>query len=393
MLAHLVDPGPQNGVSERGSGNDQETLECLGVSYVVKIAQVAPLIESVPPKLYGGTERVVYHLTEELVKQGHQVTLFATGDSMTSAELVACAPQALRRASELGDPLGWHLVQMEMVLQRAHEFDVIHFHNDYLHFPMSRRMQTPHLTTLHGRLDLPQLPAVYRVFGDVPVVSISNAHRKPLPHLNWRATIYHGFPETCLQTEDAKPEHLVFLGRISPEKRADRAIEIALKAEIPLIIAAKVDAADTEYFNQEIAPKLDHPLIRFIGEVGDAEKRALFKKAHALLFPIDWPEPFGLVMVEAMGCGCPVVAFPCGSVPEIVEHGKTGYIVNSIPDAVAAVRALPAIKREDCRDAFRRRFTAARMAAEYVREYERLIQPQPPRLAKLELTGAGLTSQ
>ena len=352
----------------------------------MKIAQVAPLVESVPPKLYGGTERVVYYLTEELVKQGHQVTLFATGDSVTSAELAACCPKALRPAPELGDPMGWHLVQMEMVLRRAHEFDVIHFHNDYLHFPMSRRMGTPHLTTLHGRLDLPQLSAVYRVFPEVPVVSISNAHRAPLPHLNWRATIYHGFPETCMQIEDGEPEYLLFLGRISPEKRADRAIEIALKANIALIIAAKIDAADTEYFELEIAPMLDHPLVNFIGEVGDAEKRKLFRNAHALLFPIDWPEPFGLVMVEAMGCGCPVIAFPCGSVPEIVEHGKTGYIVNSIPEAVAAVEALPAIRRDDCREAFRQRFTAARMASEYVREYQRLLRPDPPYVGEMERT-------
>ena len=336
---------------------------------------------------------MVHYLTEELVKQGHQVTLFATGDSVTSAELIACCPMALRRAPHLGDQLGWHLIEMEMVLQRAHEFDVIHFHIDYLHFPMSRRMQTPHLTTLHGRLDLPQLPPVYRVFPDVPVVSISNAHRAPLPHLNWRATIYHGFPEACLQAEDEKPEYLVFLGRISPEKRADRAIEIAVKSGIPLIIAAKVDSADQEYFEQEIAPKLDHPLISFIGEVGDTEKRELFKKAHALLFPIDWPEPFGLVMVEAMGCGVPVIAFPCGSVPEIVEHGKTGYIVESIEDAVAAVRTLGAIRRDDCRDAFRQRFTAARMASEYVREYQRLINLEPPPLGNPAVTGAGLTPQ
>lgn len=359
----------------------------------MKIAQVAPLIESVPPKLYGGTERVVSYLTEELGKQGHEVTLFATGDSVTSAELVACCPRALRHAPELGDPMGWHLVQMEMLLRRAHEFDMIHFHNDYLHFPMSRGMGTPHITTLHGRLDLPQLPAVYRMFPEVPVVSISNAHRAPLPDLNWRATIYHGFPETCMQLEDGEPEYLAFLGRISPEKRADRAIEIAVRANLPLVIAAKVDAADKEYFDEEISPRLDHPLVRFIGEVGDAEKRELFRKAHALLFPIDWPEPFGLAMVEAMGCGVPVIAFPCGSVPEIVEHGRTGYIVSSVSDAVAAVKALPAIRRDDCREVFRQRFTAARMAAEYVREYERLIHPDPPRLGDRELSRAGLSPQ
>ena len=351
----------------------------------MKIAQVAPLIESVPPKFYGGTERVVSWLTEELVRQGHQVTLFASGDSVTSANLVACCRKALRSAPECGNPLGWHLVQMETVMQRASEFDVLHFHNDFLHFPLSKRMSTPCVTTLHGRLDLPELAAVYGAFPDVPLISISNAQRAALPRLRWLATMYHGLPETWLQTDDGEREHLLFLGRISPEKRTDRAIEIALAAGLPLVIAAKVDAADRIYFEQEIAPRLGHPLIRFVGEVGDQEKRELFRKAHALLFPIDWPEPFGLVMVEALGCGVPVIAFPRGSVPEIIEHGKTGYIVDDIAEAVAAVRALPALKRSDCREAFLRRFTAARMAADYVRQYQKLAGPHGLSTENLEL--------
>ncbi|MCU1338146.1 MAG: hypothetical protein JWO19_3727 [Bryobacterales bacterium] len=354
----------------------------------MKIAQVAPLIESVPPALYGGTERVVSYLTEELVKQGHEVTLFASGDSVTSAELAACSPKALRLSPECGEPLGWHLIQMETVIQRASKFDVIHFHNDYLHFPMSKRMRTPHITTLHGRLDLPELPFVHKMFPGVPLISISNAHRLPLPDVNWRATIYHGLPEAYLQAEDEPPEYLMFLGRISPEKRVDRAIEIALAAELPLIIAAKVDTVDQQYFDQQIAPMLDHPLIKVVGEVGETEKRELFKKAYALLFPIDWPEPFGLVMVEAMACGVPVIAFPCGSVPEIVEHGKTGYIVDNIADAVAGIRAISRIKRNECRDVFRLRFTASRMAADYVREYKRLIHAANRPTEDLELTEA-----
>lgn len=353
----------------------------------MKIAQVAPLLESVPPKRYGGTERVVSYLTEELVKQGHQVTLFASADSETSAQLVPCAPEALR-AADCAHPLAWDLIQMEEVISRADQFDIVHFHNDYVHFPISPRMRTPHITTLHGRLDLPELPFVYQAFPDVPLVSISDSQRTPLPHLRWQATIYHGLPDSWLQAEDEEPEHLLCLGRVSPEKGVDRAIQISIAAELPLIIAAKIDAKDQEHFDQDIAPKLDHPLIKFIGEVGDADKRELFKRTRALLFPINWPEPFGLVMVEAMACGVPVIAFRHGSIPEIIEHGKTGFIVDNIAEAVQALRYIRNLKRDDCRQAFRRRFTASRMAKEYVREYERLIRGTEQRTEDLELTKA-----
>jgi glycosyltransferase involved in cell wall biosynthesis len=339
---------------------------------IVKIAQVAPLIESVPPKRYGGTERVVSYLTEELVKQGHEVTLFATEDSITSAQLIASCPRALRSMG-CTHSLAWDIIQMEHVIRSAADFDIVHFHNDYLHFPITRRMRTPHVTTLHGRLDLPELPFIYETFPDVPLVSISDAQRTPLPEAQWQATIYHGLPEDWQQTEDLPAEYLLFLGRISPEKGADRAIQIAIEAESPLVMAAKIDPVDQAYFEGEIAPMLNHPLITFIGEVGDTEKRELFKKAEALLFPINWPEPFGLVMIEAMACGVPIIAFRNGSVPEIVEHGKTGFVVANLQQAIEAIRTVRLLKRSDCRQAFLDRFTASRMASEYVREYKRLI--------------------
>ena len=354
----------------------------------MKIAQVAPLIESVPPAQYGGTERVVSYVTEELIAQGHEVTLFASGDSETAAELVSCSPEALRRCRTCQDPMAWHILQLETVMRRAQEFDVIHFHNDYLHFPLSTRMLTPHITTLHGRLDLPVLPTLYEAFPDVPLISISDAQRAPLPAVNWRATIYHGLPKQCFHAGDDRPRHLTFLGRISPEKGIDRAIQIALDAEMPLVIAAKIDRVDQEYFDTLIAPLLDHPLITFIGEIGEAEKPELFRKTHALLFPIDWPEPFGLVMIEAMACGVPVVAFERGSVPEVIDHGKTGYVVNNVKDAAAAVRAISAIKRSECREISSRRFSASRMAQEYVREYQRLAGVEDRPAEDVELTPA-----
>lgn len=354
----------------------------------MKIAQVSPLIESVPPAQYGGTERVVSYLTEELIRQGHEVTLFASGDSGTSAELVACCPQALRRCPGCLDPMAWHILQLETVIRRAGEFDLIHFHNDYLHFPLSSRMQTPHLTTLHGRLDLPVLPLVYHAFPGVPLVSISDSQRGPLPDVNWRATIYHGLPDACFQSGEDRPEHLTFLGRISPEKGIDRAIQIALAVEMPLVIAAKVDRADQDYFDTRIKKLLDHPLIDFVGEVSEADKPELFSKTQALLFPIDWPEPFGLVMIEAMACGVPVVAFERGSVPEVIDHGKTGYVVKNVAEAVAAVHAVSAVKRNECQQIARRRFCVARMAEEYVREYQRLAGIEDGSVEDLELTSA-----
>jgi glycosyltransferase involved in cell wall biosynthesis len=344
----------------------------------VKIAQVAPLAERVPPVTYGGTERIVSFLTEELVKMGHEVTLFASGDSVTSAELVPCCGQSLRTDKRCRDPLAWHMIQLEAVARRCDAFDVIHYHVDYLHFPLSTRMPTPHVTTLHGRLDLPELPFIHRTFPGVPLISISNSQRIFLPDLNWQATVYHGLPENWAGLDESTPEHLTFLGRISPEKRVDRAIEIAIHADMPLVIAAKVDNADQEYFDELIAPMLDHPLVSYIGEVGDDEKKELLRRTTALLFPIDWPEPFGLVMIEAMACGVPVIAFRCGSVPEVIHHGVTGFIVDSMDEAKSAIRRIDEISRDRCRETFKKRFVSSRMAADYVKAYERLMRGQSP---------------
>jgi glycosyltransferase involved in cell wall biosynthesis len=336
----------------------------------MRIAQVSPLYESVPPKYYGGTERVVSYLTEELVHQGHDVTLFASGDSITRARLVPGSPVSLRLDPTSIDQLAHHIVMLESVLKRAHEFDVIHFHVDYLHFPMSRRLETPQLTTLHGRLDLPDLLPVYREFPEMPVVSISNSQREPIPGAGWAGTVYHGLPANLYSFREAPGQYLAFLGRISPEKRVDRAIRIACELGIPLKIAAKVDAVDREYFKESIEPLLAEPGIEYIGEVGEREKDELLGHAMALLFPIDWPEPFGLVLIEALACGTPVVAYRRGSVPELLEDGVTGFLVDSLDDAVRAVERVPTLSRRRCRDAFDARFTASRMAADYVRLYQ-----------------------
>lgn len=344
----------------------------------MRIAQVAPLIESVPPTTYGGTERVVSFLTEELIRQGHDVTLFASGDSRTRAKLIPCCAQALRADPECRDPLALHLIEAEEVARLADSFDVIHYHADYLHFPTASRVSTPHLTTLHGRLDLPQLPTIHQTFPGMPLVSISDAQRSPLPAANWRATIYHGLPGQEANPIAPKGSYLAFLGRISPEKRADRAIEIAIRANQRLIIAAKVDRADEVYFRDVVQPMLSHPLVTFIGEVNEPQKRELLRDASALLFPIDWPEPFGLVMIEAMAHGVPVVAFRSGSVPEIVTPGVTGFIVDNMDQAIEAVLNLGSIDRKGCHREFLRRFTVSRMAREYVAEYERLIRAQEP---------------
>jgi len=351
----------------------------------MKIAEVAPLFESVPPKKYGGTERVVSFLTEELVRRGHDVTLFASGESITSANLVECSPHALRNDTVSMEPVAWHMIQTERVAYLAEEFDIIHFHTDFLHFPVSSRLRTPHVTTLHGRLDLPELPMVFATYPDVPLISISDAQRTPLPNANWRTTVYHGLPDRYIQPNNGDGRHLLFLGRVAPEKGTDRAIQIAIKSERPLIIAAKIDRADREYFEQKIIPLLNHPLINFIGEVSDAEKCALFKDAIALLFPIDWPEPFGLVMIEAMASGVPVVAFPGGSVREIIEDGRTGFIVNNIPEAVAAVHSLYSISRSDCCRAVSERFSVERMAAAYLVEFERILNDETGTPADLQL--------
>jgi glycosyltransferase involved in cell wall biosynthesis len=342
----------------------------------MKIAQVAPLYESVPPEQYGGTERVVSYLTEELMELGHEVTLFASGDSITSAELVPCCPRSLRTDPNRLDPLAHHYLMLEEVFKRASQFDLIHFHVDYLHFPLSRRSRISQLSTLHGRLDLPDLAPVYRQFRDMPLVSISDVQRRPIPWAQWLGTVYHGLPETLFKFHEAPGDYLAFLGRISPEKRVDRAIEIAKQAGMPLKIAAKVDKADRDYFEKAIKPLLDPSLVEFIGEIGGKEKEEFLGKAYALLFPIDWPEPFGLVMIEAMACGAPVIAWPHGSVPEIMEDGA-GFVVKDVEEAARAVGSLASFDRRGCREAFESRFTAARMAEDYVRVYERLLERAP----------------
>ena len=340
----------------------------------MRIAQVAPLYESVPPQLYGGTERVVSYLTEELVEEGHDVTLFASGDSRTRARLVPVCARSLRLDPEQRDQLAHHVLMLEEVAKRAAHFDVIHFHIDYLHYPLSRRQRVPQLTTLHGRLDMPELGALYAEFRDMPVVSISDAQRAPLSHASWLGTVHHGLPVELLRFSPGPGSYLAFVGRTSPEKGLDRAIEIARRAGIELRIAAKVDDADRDYFREVIEPLLDGPLVEFVGEIGEAEKEEFLGNALALLFPIDWPEPFGLVMIEAMACGTPVIAFPGGSVVEIVEPGRNGFIVPDAAAAVAAVGKAGDLDRSLCRELFEVRFSAQRMARDYLELYERVLE-------------------
>src|SRR6266436_3354836 len=303
----------------------------------MRIAQVAPLSESVPPKQYGGTERIVSYLTEELVQQGHQVTLFASGDSVTRARLVASCPRALRLDDQCVDQLAHCMVLLDQVFRQAPTFDLIHFHIDYLHFPLSIRQRVPHVTTLHGRLDIPDLVPVYQTFPSMSVVSISDAQRTPLPWLQWQGTVYHGLPEDLYTFQATSGSYLAFLGRISPEKGVEQAIAIARQADRPLKIVAKVDHADLEYFQSVVQPLLDDPLVVYLGEMGERDKNAFLGQAYALLFPIDWPEPFGLVMIEALACGTPVIAYGRGSVPEVLEDGVTGWIVVGHDEAVQAV--------------------------------------------------------
>ena len=316
---------------------------------------------------------MVAYLTEALIDAGHHVTLFATGDSITRARLVAGSKRALRLDPETRDPILHHLLMVDRVLRRAGEFDLAHFHVDYLHFPSTTRTRIRHLTTLHGRLDLPDLRLVYRQFRSVPLVSISDSQRKPLPWANWHATVYHGLPLNLFHLNPAPGKYLAFLGRISPEKRVDRAIELAKRLEMPLRIAAKVDRVDRVYFEAEIKPLLDHPLVEFIGEIGEHEKQEFLGNACALAFLIDWPEPFGLAMIEAMACGTPVISFGCGSVPEVVDPGLTGFVVRSMDEAVAAGKQVARIDRRRCRERFEKRFSAARMADDYVDAYRRLL--------------------
>lgn len=340
----------------------------------MRIAQVAPLYESVPPLLYGGTERVVSYLTEELVKQGHDVTLFASGDSTTSAHLRPLCERSLRlQGGPLTAPLAHHLHLIERITQEADHYDVIHFHLDYLPFSMIRREQITALTTLHGRLDINDLYPLFREFRDMNLVSISDAQRVFMPWASWLATVHHGLPEDLYEPCQSEGKYLAFLGRISPEKRVDRAIEIARRVGMPLRIAAKVDSADREYFDQ-IRHLIEQPHVEFLGEIGEEKKAEFLGHAHALLFPIDWPEPFGLVMIEAMACGTPVIAFRNGSVAEILEDGVTGFLVSSIEQAVDAVERIPSISRAGCRQVFEERFSARRMCAEYVCAYEHVLR-------------------
>jgi glycosyltransferase involved in cell wall biosynthesis len=341
----------------------------------MKIAQIAPLFESVPPRLYGGTERVVSYLTEELVKQGHQVTLFASADSVTSAELTASVPRALRLDQNVRDPIPHFMLMLDQVRERADEFDILHFHIDYLHFPLFRSKSTQTLTTLHGRQDLPDHMEFYAHFVDMPLVSISNAQRRPLAPANFVATVYHGLPlDLHKPTLCPRGGYLAFLGRISPEKRPDHAIAIARATGIPLKIAAKVDKVDERYFREVILPLLETPKIEFVGEIDEHAKSAFLGEAAALLFPIDWPEPFGLVMIEAMACGTPVIAFGSGSVPEIIDDGVTGRIVSSVDEATRVIPEVLAMSRRAIRDRFEERFSSTRMANDYIALYRSMLR-------------------
>ncbi|HTB44691.1 MAG TPA: glycosyltransferase family 4 protein [Acetobacteraceae bacterium] len=346
----------------------------------MRIAQIAPLTEAVPPKLYGGTERVVAFLTDELVAMGHDVTLFASGDSVTRAKLEPMHPKALRFDTSLRDAIAPHMLMLEQVALRADEFDVLHCHLDYWPFSLFSRLDTPFVTTLHGRLDLPELKRIYRCFDDVPLVSISDAQRRPLPNANFIATVHHGLPADLLLPRPVKQSYLAFLGRICPEKCPDRAIEIARRTGIPLKMAAKVDRVDADYHATTIRPLIDGRQVEHIGEIGDAEKADFLSGAQALLLPIDWPEPFGLVMIEAMACGTPVIAFRAGSVPEVIEDGVTGFVVSNMAEACEAVKRLPELSRAVIRARFEERFTATRMAEDYVGLYRRLAVRRRPAL-------------
>jgi glycosyltransferase involved in cell wall biosynthesis len=348
----------------------------------MRIAQIAPLTEAVPPKLYGGTERVVHWLTEELVALGHDVTLFASGDSVTSAKLDATWPKALRLDGAVRDANALHMVMLERVLQKCDndEFDFLHFHLDYYPFSLFSRQPTPFLTTLHGRLDLPEQQPVFTTFSSVPVISISDSQRRPVPQANWISTIHHGLPENLLTPRPVEPGYLAVLGRIAPEKGVDRAIKIALRCGLRLKIAAKIDRADQDYYDEVIRPIIGHTSIEYIGEIADHQKSDFLSGAIGLLLPLDWPEPFGLVMIEAMACGTPVIAYNRGSVPEIIDDGVTGFIVEDETSAVAAVSRLPSLDRGAVRVQFEKRFTARRMATDYLAAYRGLMEAREPRI-------------
>src|SRR6476619_6741729 len=355
----------------------------------MKIAQIAPLIESVPPRLYGGTERIASYVTEELVALGHDVTLFASGDSITAANLVPCVPKALRLDTSVRDTIPYYMLMLDHVRQQVDEFDILHFHIDQFHFPLFRPIAQRTVTTLHGRQDLHDLKPLYVGFSEMPLVTISNAQRKPIPNANFVATVYHGIPAQLLKPNyRPRGNYLAFLGRISPEKRPDRAIRIARALEIPLKIAAKVDKVDEVYFREKIVPLLNHPGVEFIGEIDERAKSEFLGNAKALLFPVDWPEPFGLSMIEAMACGTPVLAFRCGSVPEIVDPGVTGVIVDTMDEAIRMLPQVLALDRRAVRQRFEHRFSVARMAKDYVHVYRTLLRR--PSLPERDTTVARL---
>jgi glycosyltransferase involved in cell wall biosynthesis len=339
----------------------------------MRIAQIAPLTEAIPPKLYGGTERVIHWLAEELVALGHEVTLFASGDSCTSARLVPVWPKSLRLDGNVRDACALHMMMLEQVRRRAAEFDLLHFHLDYYPFSLFARQSTPFVTTLHGRLDLPEHQPVFSIFSSIPVVSISDAQRRPVPQAGWVGTIHHGLPDRLLTPEPVEPTYLACLGRISPEKGIDRAIEIAERCGLPLKIAAKVDKVDRDYFEERIRPLIASSRAEYIGEISDLEKSEFLSGALALLTPLDWPEPFGLVMIEAMACGTPVIAYNRGAVSEVVEHGLTGFVVEDADSAVRAIAKISQLSRPGIRKRFEERFTARRMATDYLAVYQELI--------------------
>jgi len=355
----------------------------------MRIAQVAPLYESVPPKLYGGTERVVSYLTEELVRQGHSVTLFAAGDSVTRAELRPVCEHALRlEGKKILDPLAHHIRMLEMVAQEAIDFDIVHFHIDYLHFPITRRDGFSAVTTLHGRLDIPDVTPLFREYNEMNLVSISEAQRAPMPWANWIGTVYHGLPEHLYTPKQEHGTYLAFLGRISPEKRVDRAIEVARALGMPIKIAAKIDAADRDYYEANIRHLMDDPLVEYLGEIGQHEKTEFLSNAYALMFLVDWQEPFGLVLTEAMACGTPVIAYAMGSVPEVIDDGVTGYIVDSVEGAVAAVAQVATLDRHLIRRVFEERFSARRMCHDYVSVYQKIRASASDFVAKAPLSSA-----
>jgi len=341
----------------------------------MRVAQIAPLFESVPPQKYGGTERVVSYLTEELVQQGHEVTLFASGDSQTKAELIAGCDYSLRLNSNYGSSTILHTLMLEKLRNRIYDFDIIHFHTDFFHFPILRNFSVPTLTTLHGRLDIPYISELYQEYKEYPLVSISDSQRAPIPGAHWCSTIHHGLPKQLYQFHGKKGSYAAFLGRISPEKRPDRAIEIANRAGIPLKIAAKIDPVDKGYYEEKIKPLIESSAdVEFVGEISDEEKNSFLGNASVLLFPIDWPEPFGLVMIEAMARGTPVIAFRNGSAPEVIDDGLTGFLVNSIDEAVEKIALIPELSRKKCFEVFEKRFSIEAVVKKYVSLYQKVIK-------------------